>query len=384
VWVTENYGEEWRSLASEAIDGFVHAVEEDPVNPDLLFLGTEFGLRVSLDRGDTWMPFTAGVPAVPIRDLQVHRRDGDLVLGTHGRAILVVDDVRPLRELAAAPEIHERAVHAFTPPPAIRATVAEAIGYRSTGHAMQQGETRPEGALLTWWNGEAGAATVEIADAAGRVVYTARERADAGLNRTSWDLEPEGDVADDVAAGIAVAPGRYTFTVRSGDASSSAALEIMADPRVPFVASAHAAQVAAMLEYEAISERVDEARDRIEDVRDGVDVVLETLDEDDDALRSQGEELRDAIRLLLEEHFTGPECQGGCRGIVTAGAVSAPRGRISGDVDGPSENTRVMMDQARAAADVIVGDIQALLDGDVAAYRAALRTAGYTPFGGAP
>jgi hypothetical protein len=384
VWTTEDYGESWRSIASDGIGGFVHAIEEDPENPDLLFLGTEFGLRVSMDRGATWMPFTAGVPAVPIRDLQVHRRDGDLVLGTHGRAAIVVDDIRPLRELASTPEIHEQAVHAFGPPPAVRATIAEAIGYRSTGHAMQQAETRPEGALLTWWNGDEGQARVEITDASGRTVYTAEESARAGLNRTSWDLEPDGDKDDAFPGRIPVAPGTYTFTVSSGGASASAELRVVADPRVPFVASAHAAQVAAMIDYEQITSRVDEARDRIEEIDDRIGMVLETLDDDDEALRRQGEAVRDSIRLLLEDHFTGPECQGGCRGIVTASAVQAPGGRIAGDTGGPTENTRLMLEQARAAADTIVGDIDALVNGDVAAYRSALRAAGYTPFGETP
>ena len=384
VWVTEDWGESWRSLASPDIDGFVHAIEEDPANPELLFLGTEFGLRVSLDRGATWMPFTAGVPAVPIRDLQVHRRDGDLVLGTHGRAVIVVDDIRPLRELAADPEIHDRPVHAFTPPPAIRANVAEAIGYRSTGHAMQQGETRPEGALLTWWNGQAGRARLEVADGRGRTVWTSNANAVAGLNRTAWDLEADGDHDESVPEGLAVAPGDYTFTVTSAGASASAPLRVLPDPRTPFSASAYAAQVAALLEHQALERRVEEARERIEEVSERVGMVMETLDADDAPLREQGEAVRDAIRLLLEEHFTGPECQGGCRGIVTASAVGAPGGRIEGDPSGPSDNTRVMMDQARAAADRIVGDIEALLDGEVAAYRSALRAAGYTPFGGTP
>ena len=101
-------------LSSQNIDGFVHAIEEDPENPNLLFLGTEFGLRVSLDRGDSWMKYTSGVPAVPIRDLIVHPRDGDLVLGTHGRALIVLDDIRPLRELASDPTIRNATVHVFS------------------------------------------------------------------------------------------------------------------------------------------------------------------------------------------------------------------------------------------------------------------------------
>jgi photosystem II stability/assembly factor-like uncharacterized protein len=382
VWVTEDYGESWRSIASDAIGGFVHAVEEDPVEPDLLFLGTEFGLRISLDRGATWIPFTAGVPAVPIRDLQVHRRDGDLVLGTHGRAVIVVDDIRPLRELSASPEIHEEAVHAFRPPPAIRANIAEAIGYRSTGHAMQQAPTRPEGALLTWWSGEVGETRVEITDNAGRLVYSAEEDAHSGLNRTAWNLRPGGDADESMPRQIAVPPGSYTVSVTSGDATASADLEVQADPRVPFHAADHAAQVAAMRQYQEISRRVEDARDEIEAVAARIETVLETLDDDAGSLREQGEAVLAAIRALVEEHFTGPECQGGCRGIVTASVVQAPAGRIASDPGGFSENTSVMIEQSRAAADVIVGQIEALLEADVATYREALRAANYTPFEG--
>jgi hypothetical protein len=327
------------------------------------------------------MPFSAGVPAVPIRDLQVHRRDADLVLGTHGRAIIVIDDVRPLRELAAAPEIHGRAVHAFSPPPAIRAEIAEAIGYRSTGHAMQQGETRPEGALLTWWSAEAGRSRLEISDASGTVLFTRSVGADAGLNRTSWDLQPGGDIGDDVARRIMVAPGTYTYSVTAGGETSTAELRIDADPRSRFSAADHAARVAIMVEHQGIARRVDEARRDLADVADGVEIVLRTLDADQQALREQGEALRDTIQNLMERHFTGPECQGGCRGRVTVQAVQAPAGRIASDDGPPSENTRVMMEQARAAADAITGDIDRIMSAQVEGYRTALRAAGYTPFG---
>ena len=379
LWVTENYGDSWQSIAGEGIDGFVHAIEEDPDHPDLLFLGTEFGLRVSLDRGEHWMPFTAGVPAVPVRDLQVHRRDGDLVLGTHGRAVIVVDDIRPLRELSMSPDIHERPVHAFQPPPAIRVNIAEAIGYRSTGHTMQQGETRPEGALLTWWSLAEGETRIEITDATGTLVFSTDEEARAGLNRIAWDLAPGGDADEALPRRIAVAPGTYRFSVTGAGASASAELEVLADPRVPFVAADHAAQVAAMRAYEEVRRSVDDARDELEEVADRIGIVLETL-EDEPALTEQGEAVRDAIRSLLERHFTGPECQGGCRGLVTAATVQAPAGRIASDAAAPSANTRLMIEQARAAAATIVGDIDALLQGEVEAYRAALRDAGYTPF----
>ncbi|NNM34240.1 MAG: hypothetical protein HKO53_14285, partial [Gemmatimonadetes bacterium] len=82
---------------------------------------------------------------------------------------------------------------------------------------------------------------------------------------------------------------------------------------------------------------------------------------------------------LMEEHFTGPECQGLCRGNPTAALVGRPLGRIVGDQGPPSSNTSIMMEQAQRAADVVAGAVNALFDGPVDEYREALRAAGYTP-----
>ena len=83
----------------------------------------------------------------------------------------------------------------------------------------------------------------------------------------------------------------------------------------------------------------------------------------------------------MELHFTGPECQGMCRGDPTVGLVGAPSGRIEDEEGAPSENTRIMMRQAREAADRILSDIEELMDTQVDAFRTALLAAGYTPFG---
>ncbi len=382
VWVTEDYGASWRSLASPAIDGFVHAIDEDPVTPGLLVLGTEFGLRVSTDRGANWSTFAAGVPAVPIRDLIIHPRDGDLVLGTHGRALLVVDDIRPLRELAANAGIRTSDVHAFEPPPALAVTVAEAIGYRSTGMAMQQGETRPVGALLSYWAGRPGGARIEVRDAQGTLVWSAPDGAREGINRTVWNLRYGGDADENLPRQAMVAPGRYEVTVALDGASSTTSLDVVPDPRDPVSLADHRAKVAALSEMNAVQGRVQEARRQLDEVRRGVEFVLETLDQDDDGLREQGRRLQQRLDGLVREHFTGPECQGMCRGDVTIQYVGAPLGRIAGEDGAPSANTRIMMEQAREAADTIVADIHALLATEVEAYRTALLAAGYTPFGG--
>jgi len=384
VYVTEDYGLTWTSLASENIDAFVHAIEEDPENPNLLFLGTEFGLRVSLDRGDSWMRYTSGVPAVPIRDLIVHPRDGDLVLGTHGRSLIVLDDIRPLRELASDSTIQNAMVHVFAPPLAYDVNIAEAIGYRSTGHAMQQAETRPNGALISFWSVEGGQGQVTVTSESMDTVYSQVVSANPGVTRFSWDLRPGGD-ADLMRfpEQMSVFPGTYSVTVSIGDVWSSSNLEVSGDPRNPRDMEDLVAKREALVMMAEITRSVDEAREELERLMLGVENVLETLDENEDDLRQEGQDLREALRELNQRLFTGPECQGSCGGDVVADVIAQPIGRITGEDGAPSENTRTMIDQAVAAAETIRSELAAIIDGSVAAYRAALISAGYTPIGGA-
>jgi len=227
---TADYGDEWERVPTDGVFGFAHVLEEDPRTPELLFLGTEFGLHVSLDRGRSWIHWTHGIPPAPVRDAVVHPRDRDLVLGTHGRAVQIVDDVRPLEELAADPSIRERPVHLFSPPPARQHRVAERIGYRSTGHAMFFGEMRPYGAILSYWVGgsDSGGATIEIreADDPEEVVRTLRGPAEPGVNRVVWDLRMDVPWAD--GDGGFFSPGAPESRCASGRATGR---------RLPAVAS---------------------------------------------------------------------------------------------------------------------------------------------------
>lgn len=247
IYRTENHGEGWEALSTNGLEGFLHAVEEDPVEPDLLFAGSELGLFVSLDRGGSWMKWTHGVPAVPVRGIVVHPRDHDLVIGTHGRAIWIVDDIRPLRALAADASIRDRALHAFPAPPAQQHVVALQgdlgihMGYRVVGHAMFFGESRPYGALLSYWVGpDAGGSTaqIQLRAADGRVVRELEGSADSGVNRVVWDLrEPAptppagGGGRGAQAQGPEVPPGTYQVSIRVGGEESTTTVQVLPDPR---------------------------------------------------------------------------------------------------------------------------------------------------------
>jgi len=271
IFSTDDYGRNWRRIARGSdIEGVVHTLEQDPIVEDLLFAGTEAGLYVSLNGGGDWIKWTHGLPPVPVRDLVLHPRDHDLVIATHGRAAYVLDDIRPLRELARNPEGAELELFLFEPPPAfIRATPAPVRDDRPAGDAVLRGQDRPFGALLTYWlgaspnegrgdsgdgedgvgqsGGESRVVTIEILDFEGRVVRTLSGPAVPGVNRIAWDLRedpptlsgPLGEFSD-AAIGADdggfpsadVLPGSFTVRVSSEGAESVRMLEVRTDTRV--------------------------------------------------------------------------------------------------------------------------------------------------------
>lgn len=99
LYRTDDGGQSWKSLVTDDIEGYALSVRQDPVNPDLLFLGTELGLYVSLDGGNSWARFSNNMPRVGVRDMVIHPRDHALVMGTHGRGVIILDDITPLRQL---------------------------------------------------------------------------------------------------------------------------------------------------------------------------------------------------------------------------------------------------------------------------------------------
>jgi hypothetical protein len=118
--VTEDFGRTFRSIAGGLPRGginFVHVIREDPVNRNLLFAGTDLGAYVSTDRGGTWQRFMTGMPTVPVHDLKIHPREKELIAGTHGRSIWIVD-IAPLEELTT--DIVAAGAHLFKPRTAYR------------------------------------------------------------------------------------------------------------------------------------------------------------------------------------------------------------------------------------------------------------------------
>ena len=148
VYRTTDYGKSWTSLVTKTIQGYALAIEQDPVDPDLLFLGTEFGLWVSHDAGKSWFKWTHGFPTVSVMGLAIQPRENDLVVGTHGRSAFVIDDIRPLRTISK--ETMAAPLHFFEVPDAQSYRTRQKEGSRFLGDAEFRGENEPYGALLTY------------------------------------------------------------------------------------------------------------------------------------------------------------------------------------------------------------------------------------------
>jgi len=217
LFVSDNFGASFRALGADLpAGGPVKVVREDLANPDLLFCGTEFGAFASFDRGAHWIPLKQGMPTVAVDDLLIHPRDRDLIAGTHGRSILVLDDIGALEQATAT--VLAKPYHLFPPRPARAFLYLPYGGIWGDGFFMAKNP--PFGAVIQYWVREYSPdeVSIEIADAQGRIVRKLKGPAGPGFNRVTWDLKPEKEERLSEGGWGAqpevVPPGEYTVTMR--------------------------------------------------------------------------------------------------------------------------------------------------------------------------
>ncbi len=149
---TKNYGATWERIVDQNdVKGYTLSIVEDPVETNLLFLGTDDGLYVSVNAGVKWTKWTEGFPTVPVKDLVIQQREHDLVIGTFGRAAWVLDDIRPLRAIAKNSTILRKRIQLFEPPTAYQAAYQQPTGSRFGADALFNGENRARGGLVHFY-----------------------------------------------------------------------------------------------------------------------------------------------------------------------------------------------------------------------------------------
>lgn len=219
VFKTTNFGETWVNITANLPEnGSVHVIKESSRNKDLLFVGTEFGLFVSIDGGGKWHRMTAGLPTVAVHDLVIHPRERELVVGTHGRSLFVID-IGPLEQLT--PAVLGQAMHLFE----TRAVVAFKVQKNPEGPTKEfVGSNPPYGATIWYYLGKVPAKVgpIAILDATGRQVASLPMADKVGLHKVQWNLRP--DDGKDV-----VRPGEYVVMLQIGDDKQLRKLRVEAE-----------------------------------------------------------------------------------------------------------------------------------------------------------
>jgi photosystem II stability/assembly factor-like uncharacterized protein len=274
VFRTTDYGKTWTPLVTpqdlKGVRGYAHVIKEDAVSPNLLFLGTEFGLWISIDGGKGWAQFKGShFPAVAVRDLAIHPRDNDLVLATHGRGIWIIDDITPLRALT--PDLLTKEVDFVSARPVQQRI--EASGGWANGDAAFVGDNPPDAAVITYYQRSRhlyGKLKLEILDSAGRVIDELPASKRPGLNRVIWSMRekpprvpPAAQIAFNGARGPRLLPGQYTVRLTKEGKVSETKLTVGLDRRAKFTETDRKAQYDAAMrvhglfgEESALMERI--------------------------------------------------------------------------------------------------------------------------------
>jgi photosystem II stability/assembly factor-like uncharacterized protein len=236
---TTDFGKTWVNLSTPAVTGYAHVVKEDLVNRDLLFVGTEFGLFVSLDGGKAWARFSAGLPNVAVRDIAIHPRDHDVVLATHGRALYVIDDITPLRTLT--PAVLDSDVAFLPSRPQWMVNSVFDFGFAGDGEFV--GRTAPESAVITYYLKKRhmfGDLKIEVYDQGGTRLASINGGKRKGLNRVEWSMRSDpprfaagtGIIASlGAMQGPRVVEGTYTVKMIKGSDTFTTTVTLLPDPR---------------------------------------------------------------------------------------------------------------------------------------------------------
>jgi uncharacterized membrane protein YgcG len=190
LFVTRDYGATWSSVAGDLPPvGTVNVIREDPKNKDLLFAGTEFGLFVSLNAGGDWKQFMSGMPTVCIDDILIHPRDGDLIAGTHGRGIYILDDITALQQLSEN-KVLDSDVHLFDVRPGTVWLNDPRLNRSVGGAKLFRGANPAPGTAISYYlkSVPSGDLKITISDYTGKIVRSLTGTKEAGLNRVQWNL----------------------------------------------------------------------------------------------------------------------------------------------------------------------------------------------------
>jgi photosystem II stability/assembly factor-like uncharacterized protein len=328
IFRTFDYGKTWsRIVDDKKVKGYALCYLQDPTEPNLLFVGTEHGLWISTDGGNSFQQFKNGYPSVSTYDLAIQEREADLAIATFGRSLYILDDIRPLRAAAATKgNISSKPVTVMPSPIAYQAQMRGASGIEYSSWGTYAADNRETDASINFFYRpqpdtgkavKADSAIIKIYNATGENIRTFKAKADTGFNRAYWGYQTKGirnpqqpkprPNAPEQAGGMPAEPGLYKAVVTVGKWSDSTQLNVQYDPRLTYPAEIRKAQKNFMDRFYKMTTDLTEANDMLTDMDEGIKKMEPLIKEEKGAeaetLRKAGKAVQDSIKLIREYMF---------------------------------------------------------------------------------
>lgn len=397
VFRTTDYGKSWKRMVDEnKVRGYALCMIEDPVEPNLIFVGTENGLWISFDNGGTFQQWKNGYPSVSTYDMAIPEREADLVVATFGRSLWVFDDIRPFRKLASNKGgALTKTLTVFPAGDAYQAQYRAATGYEWSIDGLYEAENRKRGAEISFFAaaGKKGdSASVRIYNDKNELIRRLKWAVDSGFNRQYWGMEergfrqpgspkPKPDAQE--PGGLPVLPGVYKIVISYGGAGDSTLVTVKDDPRLGDRTSIRVAQRA---QYDRLRKSVDKLTEGMDRLTEADEVCGKVHNEltglegkEVDSVRKMTTRMQDSIKSI-REFISGKSSdrQGLARSpfdVTVLSQVREAQQSIGSKMVAPGAQEEAMVVNAEAAVAEAMQKINAFFDGKWKDYRSLVETA---------
>lgn len=359
VYHTKDYGATFRRIVDEnKVTGHALAIVQDPEAPNLLWLGTDYGLYFTIDGGTNWNKWTDGYPSVSTRDLKIHPREQDLIVGTFGRSAWILDDTRPIREIAKTNgKVLEKPFAVFEAPDSYLNNWRSVDGVRFAGDAIYSARSGASPGMVSLWvqppsmkkkkpvmgdpqkeetkkkkgkknkassgdnqeegkeekpkekgqrgGGKKKKVKVQVIDSKGDTIRTFSTEVDTGLVRINWGLNHDGvempsrrerRPGSDTPGGMSVLPGTYKLVMTYGNHKDSTNMTVHPDPRIEFSMEDAEAKMAAMNDFNKLIKSAKDAWDKLGEGKKTIKRVDAALANAPDSLKKEIADLGKALK----------------------------------------------------------------------------------------
>ena len=415
IFRTTDFGKTWTRLVDEKkVIGYALCVLQDPTEPNLIFAGTEQGLWVSLDNGNSFQQWKNGYPSVSTYDLAIQEREADLVIATFGRALWILDDIRPLRKLAASKGLLNKDFVAFDSRNVVQAQFKNAPGYEWSTWGIWDADNRPASAPISYFikassdtsaKAKKDSVVVKIYNDKNEVIRNLRWAADSGFNRAYWGMEEKGYRTPGAGGGRRMGgggggrggaepggqqalPGTYKVVLAYKGISDSTMITLLDDPRLGNRNNIKLAQAALRAELKKSGDQLIEAMDLLTEADEASKKVETYIKEMKgatvDSLKKSTKKLQDEIKVLRE--FINGTTQtkqgyGQVPQITVMNQYQQASSAISSKAIEPGAQEKMLVERAAGLISEAVKKVTAFKEGSWKKYMEQVSATKMDPFG---